>query len=87
MLDAALAELVQTLAHDARILIDTSADLTKKGCVLDLLEKLDANFLVVWLVKYPRFCDGLQKVQFYRIKKWISYRIAGRVGFQLELGR
>ena len=87
MLYAALAELVQTLAHDARILIDASADLTKESCVLNLLKKLDAYFLVVWLVEHSRFGDGLQEVQFYRFKKSISYRISGRAGFQLELGR
>ena len=50
VLDAALTKLVQTLAHDSWVLVDTGADLTQECGVLDLLKQLNTYFFVIWLV-------------------------------------
>ena len=63
MLDTALAKLVQALAHDSWVLVDTSADLAEESGVLNLLEQLDTYFFVIWLIQHSGLCHGLQKIE------------------------
>lgn len=64
MLDAALAEFVQTLPHIARVVVHSRADLAEQSRVLDRFEETRVDYAIVGLVQVARGGNGLQKVQF-----------------------
>ena len=49
MLNALLAEFVETLANNAWVLVNTSANLTKESGVLYLLKKFYVDFSIILL--------------------------------------